>query len=52
MSLGLHYALTPRIGLFAEPTLQHYFGNGQGRETWNTAHPFTFSIPLGLRITF
>ncbi len=52
MSLGLHYALTPRIGLFAEPTLQHYFGSGHGRETWNTAHPFTFSIPLGLRITF
>ena len=50
--LGLHYSLTPAVGFFAEPSLQHYFPAGDGIDTWRTAHPLSFSLPVGLRVTF
>lgn len=48
LGLGVEYQLTPHIGLFVESTLQHYFGSDI--ETWNTAHPVIFSLPLGLHL--
>ena len=48
---GLEYRLTPVIGIYAEPSLQYYFKTGDGLDTWRTAHPPTFSVPLGIRIT-
>ena len=50
--LGLQYDITPAIGLFAEPSLQYYFHNGDGIKTWRTAHPFTPMLPFGIRISF
>ena len=50
--LGLQYNLTPNIGLFAEPSLQYYIPTGSGIETYRTEHPFTFSLPLGIRFTW
>jgi len=50
--LGLQYNLTPTIGLFAEPSLQYYIPTGSRIETYRTAHPFTFSLPLGIRLTW
>jgi RNA polymerase sigma-70 factor (ECF subfamily) len=52
LGLGIRYQLAPHISLFAEPRLHHYFNNGSGVETWNTAHPITFSLPFGLQITW
>jgi len=52
LGLGLHYSLTPAVGFFVEPSLQHYFRNSSGVETWQTEHPAAFSVPFGLRITF
>lgn len=49
---GLEYRLTPVIGIYAEPTLQYFFKTGDGLDTWRTAHPAAFSIPLGIRITW
>lgn len=52
IGVGLQYNPVPQVGFFIEPSLQHYFKNGSGIETWNTAHPIVFSLPIGLRITF
>lgn len=52
LGLGLHYSLTPAVGFFVEPSLQHYFRNSSGVETWQTEHPAAFSVPFGLRIIF
>ncbi|MBR2018134.1 MAG: PorT family protein, partial [Prevotella sp.] len=50
--IGLQYNLTPSIGLFAEPSLQYYIPTGSDIETYRTEHPFTFSLPLGIRFTW
>lgn len=50
--LGLQYNLTPNIGFFAEPSLQYYIQTGSDIETYRTEHPFMFSLPLGIRITW
>ena len=50
--IGLQYNLTPNIGLFAEPNLQYYIPTGSNVETHRTEHPFTFSLPLGIRFTW
>ena len=52
LGLGLQYDLTPNIGFFVEPSLQYYFKQSSDVKTWNTEHPLSFSLPLGLRITF
>jgi len=52
MGVGLQYNFTPHAGFFLEPSLHHYFPASDGIETRNTAHPFTLSLPFGLRITF
>ena len=50
--IGIQYNLTPNIGLFAEPSLQYYIPTGSNVETYRTEHPFTFSMPLGIRFTW
>ena len=50
--LGLQYNLTPNFGLFAEPSLQYYIPMQSDIETYRTEHPFTFSLPLGIRFTW
>ena len=50
--LGLQYHLTPSIGIFAEPGLQYFIPTGSSIETYRTEHPFMFSLPLGIRLTW
>lgn len=52
LGLGLQYDLTPNIGFFVEPSLQYYFKRSNDVKTWNTEYPLSFTLPLGLRITF
>ena len=52
IGMGMQYNLTPTIGFFAEPSLQYYFRNSDGINTWRTEHPFTPILPFGIRITF
>ena len=52
LGLGLQYSITPAVGFFVEPNLRYYIPNDDDIETWRTEHPFTFGLPLGLRITF
>ena len=51
VGVGLEYRLTPVIGIYVEPSMQYFFKAGDGLDTWRTAHPTTFSLPLGVRIT-
>ena len=50
--LGLQYHLTPNVGFFVEPSLQYYIPMKSDIETYRTEHPFTFSLPLGIRFTW
>ena len=50
--LGLQYHLTPNVGFFVEPSLQYYIPMKTDIETFRTEHPFTFSLPLGIRFTW
>ena len=50
--VGLQYNLTPNVGFFVEPSLQYYIPAGSDIETYRTEHPFMFSLPLGIRITW
>lgn len=50
LGIGLEYRLTPVIGFYVEPSLNYFFKTGDGLDTYRTAHPATFSIPLGIRI--
>ena len=50
--IGIQYNFTPNIGLFAEPSLQYNISTGTQIETYRTEHPFTFSLPIGIRFTW
>jgi hypothetical protein len=50
--LGMQYHLTPCIGIFAEPSLQYFIPMHTDIETYRTEHPFTFSLPIGIRFTW
>lgn len=50
--LGLQYHLTTNVGFFAEPSLQYYIPTKSEIETYRTEHPFTLSLPLGIRFTW
>ena len=50
--LGLQYHLTPSIGFFAEPSMQYFIPMKSDIETYRTEHPFTFSLPVGIRFTW
>ena len=50
--LGMQYHLTPGIGIFVEPGLQYFIPTHTDIETYHTEHPFTFSLPIGIRFTW
>lgn len=50
--VGLQYHLTPSIGFFAEPSMQYYIPMKTNIETYHTEHPFSFTLPLGIRFTW
>ncbi|MBE6316878.1 MAG: sigma-70 family RNA polymerase sigma factor [Bacteroidales bacterium] len=52
IGLGVQYNITPSISIFAEPGMQYYIPDGSGFETYRTQHPFTITIPAGLRFTW
>ncbi len=49
---GIQYDITPNIGVYIEPTLNYHIPTGSGvRTTWSE-HPFSFSVPFGIRLTW
>ena len=52
IGIGVQYNITPSISIFAEPGMQYYIPDDSGFETYRTQHPFTITIPAGLRFTW
>ena len=52
IGIGVQYNITPTISIFAEPGMQYYIPDDSGFETYRTQHPFTITIPAGLRFTW
>lgn len=50
--LGLQYSITPAIGCFVEPSVQHYFKNGSTSPSYWQENRTLITIPIGLKITF
>ena len=49
LGLGLQYDFTTHLGLYIEPSLQYFFNNGSDLKTYRTEHPFSVTLPLGIR---
>lgn len=52
VSVGVQYRLSPHWGVYMEPTLNGYVPNGSSVHTIWTEHPFSFTMPLGIRFTW
>lgn len=50
--ISLQLRLTPRAGLFVEPTVNYYLPDGSSLRTIRKEHPLTFSLPVGIRLTW
>lgn len=48
--LGVQFRVAPGFGIYLEPSARYHFDNGSSMPTYWQEHPFSFSIPLGLRI--
>ena len=51
-SIGVQYKFAPKWGIYLEPSLRWYVPNGSSTHTIWTEHPFTFTIPFGVRFTW
>ena len=51
-SVGVQYKFAPKWGIYIEPSLRWYVPNGSSIHTIWTEHPFTFTIPFGVRFTW
>lgn len=51
-SAGVQYHFTPHASFYIEPTLNYYIPDGSGLRTIRREHPVTFTIPVGLRLTW
>lgn len=49
LGLGLQYDFTPHLGIYLEPSLQYFFDDGSDLKTYRTEHPFSVTLPLGIR---
>lgn len=49
---GLQYNLTPKVSLFAEPSLNYHLNSNHGTPTIWTDRPLDVTVPLGLRISW
>ena len=47
---GIQLNIMPKIGLYAEPGVKHYFDNHSSVETVFKEKPWAFSLQLGLRV--
>ena len=52
ISFGLQYRLAPHTSLFAEPSFNWFIPNGSETHTSWTEHPFMFTCPFGVRVSW
>ncbi|MDE7374422.1 MAG: porin family protein, partial [Odoribacter sp.] len=51
-NLGVEYHLSPHIGFFAEPSINHYFKSKTEYPIIWQDKPFEFAVPIGVRFTW
>lgn len=51
-SIGFQYKFAPRLSLYVEPTLYYHIPNGSTVHSIWTEHPFMYSMPFGIRLTW
>ena len=51
-SIGVQYKFAPKWGVYIEPSFNWYVPNGSSIHTIWTEHPFSFTIPFGVRFTW
>lgn len=51
-SIGIQYRLTPHADIYLEPTVNYYIPDGSPLRTIRKEHPFTLTIPVGVRISW
>lgn len=51
-SVGIQYHLSPRTSIYLEPTVNYYIPDGSRLRTIRKEHPFTFTIPAGIRFSW
>ena len=49
LGLGIQYDLTPHLGIYMEPSLQYFYDEGSNLKSYRTEHPYSITLPLGLR---
>ena len=52
VSFGLQYRIAPHTSLFAEPSFNWFIPNGSQTHTSWTEHPFMFTCPFGVRVSW
>jgi len=52
VSFGLQYRIAPHTSLFAEPSFNWFIPNGSATHTSWTEHPFMFTCPFGVRVSW
>jgi len=52
VSCGLQYRIAPHTSLFAEPSFNWFIPNGSQTHTSWTEHPFMFTCPFGVRVSW
>ena len=51
-SIGLQYKFAPRLSFYVEPTLYYQIPNSSSVHSIRTEHPFMYSMPFGIRLTW
>lgn len=50
--VGVQYHFSPSVSLYAEPGIHYYIPDGSSLRTVRKEHPVTFSVPVGVRISW
>ena len=51
-SVGVQYKFAPKWGVYIEPSFNWYVPNGSSIHTNWSEHPFSFTVPFGIRFTW
>ncbi len=50
--IGFQYRIISNINLYIEPSVIYYLPASSAIETYNTEHPLTLSLPIGIRLSW
>ena len=52
VGIGAQYQIVPHLNVYLEPSLNYFIPTSTDVESYRTEHPFTFSLPFGIRFTW